>query len=191
MFIMRNSNKTDVIIVKRFSGAMFDDEDSFGIIRWILQSGRPVSAAGSGGIEVDLNKLAQRVEEAVARWLVESGEVVAPRSLLLQLLDEAIKAEVGNVAYLAYDKNGRELKLEEVLDLVLQKTHLHPIADGVYFLVPRDLQLLFRTIGEVARVVGLSGQEVVAKIYGAFAEGGEGDTSKWYHEKVAQAYGVR
>jgi len=119
---MRNS-KTDVIIVKKFSGAMFDDEDSFGIIRWILQSGRPVSAAGSRGIEVDLNKLAQRVEEAVARWLVESGEVVAPRSLLLQLLDEAIKAEVGNVAYLAYDKNGRELKLEEVLDLVLQKTH--------------------------------------------------------------------
>jgi len=96
---MQNS-KTDVIIVKRFSGAVFDDEGSFGIIKTILK-GKFVTV-DSGGVEVDLNKLAQRVEEATAKWLVESGEVVVPRRLLLKFLDEAIKVEVGNAAFASW-----------------------------------------------------------------------------------------
>jgi len=198
---MQSAKMGDSIRIVRIWAAMFDEEDSSGIIKWILQSGRPVSVAGSGGYEVSLDKLARRIEGAAARWLAERGEVLVPRELLLRLLDEAIRAETGADAYLIYDRSGKQLGRDEALDLMLRRTRLYPVADGLYFLAPLELRshadvwLLSRALSEIGNAArsGSADRERVAKIYyDAFAEGGGGtEPLKWYHEKVAQTYGLR
>jgi len=152
----------------------------------------PTVVADGKRIEIDPSRLARLLERAAAQWLVEHVEVIVPREVLLQLLDGALRAEVGSQDYKIYDRSGRKLGLDKLLDKLLPDTQLYPVSVSEYFLAPmqprtrRDVWRLCRVLVAVARL----GREEAAKIYySAFAEEGEsGDPLKWYHEKLAQIY---
>jgi len=187
---MKNSDSSTKV---KKGAVIFDDRDSFGIIKSILRMDWPIVAANGKRVEIDPSRLARLLERTAAQWIVERGEALVPREVLLQLLDSVVRGEVRAQDYKIYRKDYKELSLSELLDALLPDTNLYPVSDSEYFLAPiepstrRDAWHLCRVLVAAAR----SGWEEALKVYHrAFAGEDGGEPIKWYYERLVQAYGL-
>jgi len=193
-----------------FGAVMFDDVDTFGIIKAILQSSWIKVRVGNMEKRVSPNEVIKAVEKEVARWIVANSDVLIPRRKLLEIMKSALKSILcRNVEceYAVYDDEGKEVSADKLLDMLLPHTRLYPVHSDLYLLVTFETEHWSHDVGHrLCRVLmtahklatmfyadELEYGELVKRVaweyYNAFSSGEKTDDPlKWYHDKLTKLY---
>jgi len=196
---------------------MFDDEDSFGIIKAILESGYITVVVDGRVVKVDPHTIVRRLEVGVAKWLIENNDVLIPRQELVKITDIAFRERVcgsnASCNYTIHGEGDKKVSLDEALDsLLLNRSNIYQVYAGTYILLPldakfwqnRDSQRLWHFLNIASKLVELfvadrlgiviSYGDLVRKIGEAYCRLFLGMMCEnplgLYHKELAKFYGI-